>query len=214
MKKLLEWKPVRFGLEVGELYFSKRVSRSAAELAYFLILTFFPVLICINAFIGLLHLDINAVLEAASTFLPRETLGILGDYIQYITGNQSPALLAAGGIMTLFSASAAFRALMNIMEDRSIGADNQVLDSEVPVRQILEQLVARTGIPPFLLGLSWSSTERMSTQQADMMTSELTAIRRGLEPVVERICELWLALHGFDRRVTVDWEDINLQDRS
>ena len=56
MKKLLEWKPVRFGLEVGELYFSKRVSRSAAELAYFLILTFFPVLICINAFIGLLHL--------------------------------------------------------------------------------------------------------------------------------------------------------------
>lgn len=117
MKKLLEWKPVRFGLEVGELYFSKRVSRSAAELAYFLILTFFPVLICINAFIGLLHLDINAVLEAASPFLPRETLGILGDYIQYITGNQSPALLAAGGIMTLFSASAAFRALMNIMED-------------------------------------------------------------------------------------------------
>ena len=103
--------------EVGELYFSKRVSRSAAELAYFLILTFFPVLICINAFIGLLHLDINAVLEAASPFLPRETLGILGDYIQYITGNQSPALLAAGGIMTLFSASAAFRALMNIMED-------------------------------------------------------------------------------------------------
>ena len=93
-----------------------------------------------------------------------------------------------------------------------IGADNQVLDSEVPVRQILEQLVARTGIPPFLLGLSWSSTERMSTQQADMMTSELTAIRRGLEPVVERICELWLALHGYDRRVTVDWEDINLQD--
>lgn len=68
-----------------------------------------------------------------------------------------------------------------------IGADNQVLDSEVPVRQILEQLVARTGIPPFLLGLSWSSTERMSTQQADMMTSELTAIRRGLEPVVERM---------------------------
>ena len=93
-----------------------------------------------------------------------------------------------------------------------IGADNQVLDSEVPVRQILEQLVARTGIPPFLLGLSWSSTERMSTQQADMMTSEITAIRRSLEPVVERICELWLRLHGYDSKVEVDWQDINLQD--
>ena len=93
-----------------------------------------------------------------------------------------------------------------------IGADNQILDSEVPVRQILEQLVAKTGIPPFLLGLSWSSTERMSAQQADLMTSEITAIRRSLEPILRRICRLWLRLGGYDDQVTIDWEDINLQD--
>lgn len=93
-----------------------------------------------------------------------------------------------------------------------IGADNQILDSEVPVRQILEQLVARTGIPPFLLGLSWSSTERMSSQQADIMTSEIDAIRRSLTPVVERICQLWLRLHGFDSRMEVVWDAVNLQD--
>ena len=52
----------------------------------------------------------------------------------------------------------------------------------------------------------------MSAQQADMMTSEITAIRRSLNPVVERICELWLRLHGYDRKVSVEWEDINLQD--
>lgn len=84
--------------------------------------------------------------------------------------------------------------------------------AQVPVRQILEQLVARTGIPPFLLGLSWSSTERMSAQQADLMTSEITALRRTLEPAVERICEMWLRLHGWGGDVTVDWADINLQD--
>lgn len=93
-----------------------------------------------------------------------------------------------------------------------IGADNQILDSEVPVRQILEQLVAKTGIPPFLLGLSWSSTERMSAQQADLMTSEITAIRRSMEPILRRICRLWLRLGGYDDQVTIDWEDINLQD--
>ena len=93
-----------------------------------------------------------------------------------------------------------------------IGADNQILDSEAPVRQILEQLIARTGIPPFLLGLSWSSTERMSVQQADLLTSEITAIRRGVEPVVRRVCQLWLRLHGIAGPVEVDWEDINLQD--
>lgn len=63
---------------------------------------------------------------------------------------------------------------------RAIGADNVMPDCEVPVRQILEQLVAKTGLPPFLLGLSWSSTERMSSQQADMLTSEITALRRTL----------------------------------
>ena len=76
-----------------------------------------------------------------------------------------------------------------------------ILDSEVPVRQILEQVVAKTGIPPFMLGLSWSSTERMSSQQADLLTTEITAIRRTLTPVVERICRLWLRMHGYHLRL-------------
>lgn len=94
-----------------------------------------------------------------------------------------------------------------------IGADNTIPESEVPVRQILEQLVSRTGIPPFMLGLSWSSTERMSAQQADLMTSELTAIRRTLEPVISKICDLWLRLHGRPYGFEICWEPINLQDR-
>ena len=93
-----------------------------------------------------------------------------------------------------------------------IGADGPILDSQAPVRQILEQLVARTGIPPFMLGLSWSSTERMSTQQADMLTTEITAIRRCVEPALCRAAELWLRVHGFGEKAEIVWEDINLQD--
>lgn len=93
-----------------------------------------------------------------------------------------------------------------------IGGDAPILDSEVPVRQILEQVVAKTGLPPFLLGLSWSSTERMSVQQADLLTTEITAIRRTLTPAVERVCRLWLRMHGETCGVEVVWDDINLQD--
>ena len=93
-----------------------------------------------------------------------------------------------------------------------IGGDAPILDSEVPVRQILEQIVAKMGIPPFMLGLSWSSTERMSAQQADLLTTEITAIRRMLTPVVERICRLWLRMHGYHCGFEVVWDDINLQD--
>ena len=95
---------------------------------------------------------------------------------------------------------------------RVIGGDAPILDSQVPVRQVMEQIVAKTGIPPFMLGLSWNSTERMSAQQADMLTTEITAIRRTLTPTVERVCRLWLRMHGFTCGFEVIWDDINLQD--
>jgi len=93
-----------------------------------------------------------------------------------------------------------------------IGADNQILDSEVPVRQMLEQIIAKTGLPPFMLGLSWSTTERMSSQQADALTSELEAHRRVLTPIIEKISKIFLRLNGFDDDCFVVWEDITLQD--
>ncbi len=93
-----------------------------------------------------------------------------------------------------------------------IGGEAPILDSQVPVRQILEQLVAKTGLPPFLLGLSWSTTERMSTQQADILTSELWALRRTVEPVLRKICRMYLALEGLDDQVSILWNDISLQD--
>ena len=100
------------------------------------------------------------------------------------------------------------------VEIRVIGGESPILDSEVPVRQILEQLVAKTGLPPFLLGLSWSSTERMSAQQADLLTSELWALRRAVAPALERICRMYLALEGLDPRVELVWDEISLQDIS
>ena len=117
MKRLWNSAGVRFAREMAALFFDKRGPQSAAELAYFLVLTFFPALICVNAIVGLLDLDIQSVVDAASPFLPQEILGVLGDYIGYITTNQSAGLLWAGGLATLFTASAAFRVLMHVMEE-------------------------------------------------------------------------------------------------
>ncbi len=93
-----------------------------------------------------------------------------------------------------------------------IGADNQTLDCNVPVRQMLEQIVAKLGIPPFLLGLSWSTTERMSIQQIDVLTSELEYYRELLTPVIGRICSAFLRGEGYSCRFKVKWNDITLQD--
>lgn len=95
-----------------------------------------------------------------------------------------------------------------------IGADNQILDSEVPVRQLLEQIVAKLSVPPFLLGLSWSSTERMASQQCDILTSELEWYRALITPVIDKICRTFLRMSGFEDSVEIEWSNINLQDET
>ena len=98
------------------------------------------------------------------------------------------------------------------VEIKVIGADNQILDSDVPVRQMLEQIVAKLGLPPFMLGLSWSTTERMASEQADILTTEIEFYRRVLTPVLLKICRAHLRAFGCTDRVEIVWDDITLKD--
>ncbi len=95
-----------------------------------------------------------------------------------------------------------------------IGADSQILDSEIPVRQLMEQIVAKLGLPPFMLGLNWSTSERMSQQQTDLLTSELWHYRRLLTPVIMKIAGMFLRMNGFSPDCTVEWDEISLLDET
>lgn len=95
-----------------------------------------------------------------------------------------------------------------------IGADNQILDSEVPVRQMLEQIIAKTGLMPYMFGLNWSTSERMAVQQTDILTTELEAYRRIITPVLKRIGNAYLILNGIAANAQVIWDDITLQDET
>ena len=95
-----------------------------------------------------------------------------------------------------------------------IGADNQILSCDIEIRHLLEQIVSKLSIPPFLLGLSWSSTERMSSQQADILTSELEYYRTILNPVISKICRCYLRLEGLSDEFTINWSNISLQDET
>lgn len=97
---------------------------------------------------------------------------------------------------------------------KAIGADNQILDCDIPVRHLLEQIVAKLSVPPFLLGFSWSTTERMSSQQADILTSELDYYRSLLTPVILKIARVYLHTAGLDPDVRIVWNNISLQDET
>ena len=54
----------------------------------------------------------------------------------------------------------------------------------------------------------------MSSQQADILTSELEYYRRLLTPILLKIARTFLRLYGFDCDCEIEWENINLQDES
>lgn len=153
-----------------------------------------------------------------------ERMGNLRYAVTYrpAAGDQTDAAAVAAEISREWSAAMQAAAAGEIrdfvavgdVDIRVIGADNQFIATEVPVRQLLEQIVAKLGLPPFLLGLSWSSTERMSSQQSDLLTGELEAYRRLLTPVLAKTAGLYLRTEGFSPAVTVEWSPISLQDEA
>ena len=94
-----------------------RIPRSAAALAYFFLLSFFPLLLCINAFVGLFHLDVQHLINSVGQFLPSQAVELARDYVQYLSQNQSPALLLAGVPGVLLPASAGLRVLLDTMDE-------------------------------------------------------------------------------------------------
>ena len=115
LRRFLSLPPVSFLLETALLCGRIGVARSAAALSYFLILTLFPLLIWLHAFIGRFRLDLAALPGALGQVLPPEVLALVEDYLSYVSAVQSPALLWASLFTLLFSASAGLRTLFLTM---------------------------------------------------------------------------------------------------
>lgn len=98
------------------------------------------------------------------------------------------------------------------LEAGVLGAEGSQLEFQQTYRALTEQIVARTSLPPFMLGLSWSTTERMSQQQADLLVSEIKNLRLQLEPMIEQLLDLWMALTHRRGRFRVRWSEVSLQD--
>jgi hypothetical protein len=93
-----------------------------------------------------------------------------------------------------------------------IGPGSEVLGVQEPFRVFVEQMVAVTGLPPWLLGLHWSATERLSAQQADLLVGNIEALRREVQPQLEYLLDLRQRLRGASGRFRVLWSAVNLRD--
>lgn len=104
-------------LRIISVYLRKRAARSAAQMSFHIIFSIFPLLICINWFAGLLHVNYEDTITFLSELIPTQTVSVVVDYLDYIAKYQSSALLYAGIFMLITPSAAALRALKDIIND-------------------------------------------------------------------------------------------------
>lgn len=117
VERFLRIRPVRFIADIVRIYFKEHISRSAAQLAYFLTLTFFPILICVAAFASKVNVQLGDLLQDLSHLLPESVYSIFQDYLGYLDNNLSTPMLITGIALTVMFASAAIRGLTSVMHE-------------------------------------------------------------------------------------------------
>ncbi len=98
---------------------------------------------------------------------------------------------------------------------RTLGTEKDLINLEVPLRTILEQIIAKTSLPPFMFGISWATTERMSTHQNDMVVSNTENYRTKIDPILRDIFDKKLIMsnvNNFDYEIV--WNPVNLMDEA
>lgn len=76
-----------------------------------------------------------------------------------------------------------------------------------------EQLVAKTGLPAWMLGLHWQATYQLTTRQADFLIAEVEQRRKTNGRLIRRTFDRVLALYGLPgARYRFAWDTVNLQD--
>ena len=93
-------------------YLAHNVGIQSAALAFYLLFMLFPFLIFISALLGLLRLDVAAILGALGEILPREVVEIAGVYLRYVRANPSMRLLVFGLVFSIYFPMRATNALM------------------------------------------------------------------------------------------------------
>lgn len=107
----------RSAKQMFDIYNKQRVYRSAAAMSYFITISLFPILICVYAILGSLHLSATGLTAIWSQIIPPDVSKVITNYLRYVGGNASTLMVIVGATVALSSASSVFRTIMTIMAD-------------------------------------------------------------------------------------------------
>lgn len=135
-----------FGLlrQLISRYFRDGIPQAAAELSYFLLFSFCPILMFLTSVLAQIELSDQAI-YTFTQFLPQSVQAMIQSYIDYISAQPSLRPMLVGTALTIYFLSRAVRSLM-----RSVNEIYRVHGRRGPAYQIIMSLVFTGG---FLLAI-------------------------------------------------------------
>ena len=115
--KLYNSRAAHFARAFMDIFISKNIARSAAALSYYITISVFPLLICVTAILGSLHITETELFEIWYDIIPSAAIEVIGEFLGYISGNISSLMLIVGLVTMFTTSSAAFRTIVGIMSD-------------------------------------------------------------------------------------------------
>lgn len=91
--------------------FAHGIMSRGAELAYYFLFSFLPLIIFVAALISALKIDISSF-GGLERLIPADVLKIMSDYYRYIFGSQNTGIMVSGLTLSIYFSSAAVRSLM------------------------------------------------------------------------------------------------------
>lgn len=187
MKKILQHKYVKFIQGLVKNILDHDVTGMAAQLAYFFLLSLFPLLLFVITLLPYTPLEQQDFLGMIESYAPAEIYNLIDQTLQEILSNRSGGLLSIGIVGTLWSASNGLNALMrslnrayDVTEDRNFFIARG-LAVVLTVAMILVFIIALI-LPVFgkQLGVLIFSTFGLS----DVFLQIWTWIRWGITPLI------------------------------
>ena len=104
-------KIVRFVKNFIRIYTDTQVTIASAALSYYFTMTFFPLIICLYTMLGNSYDQAMRIVQFLKSFASEEAIDLISDFLVYVASNNSPAMMVAGLVVLVTSASAASRSI-------------------------------------------------------------------------------------------------------
>lgn len=136
---------------LAEKYFKDDIASSAASLAYYMIFSFFPLILMISMILGYANIDTAVVTNEIAHFVPKDVTEIISRYLNYVAENKSGNILAVSIFFTVVFPVRAVNYIM-IGIDRAYGsAKKRWLPARILTILIFSVLIVFTILASLLL---------------------------------------------------------------